>query len=55
MSSTAFDLIKSSVCISGSTWPLKLINSYQDLLIDKAIVGNGFLALDKDYDWQCNL
>jgi len=46
MRSTAFDPIKSSVsCISALTWPLQLINSYWDLLIDKTTVRNGLLAL----------
>lgn len=51
MRSIAFDPIKSSVSyISASTWPLELINSYGDLLIDKATVENGCLALAAYYD-----
>lgn len=51
MRSVAFDPIKSSVsCISASAWTLKLVNSSWDLLIDKATVGNGFLALTAYYD-----
>lgn len=49
--SKAFDPIKFSVsCISATTWPLRLMHSYWDLLIDKATVENGFLALAAYYD-----
>ena len=44
--SMAFDPMKFSVsCISAIMWPLKLVHSYWDLLIDKATVENVFLAL----------